>query len=333
MTINGVNITAYTSDHLDAMRSLTDVSFILVDEADFFSPNEQRNARDVVERYIGKTDPWIAMVSTPNAPGGLFEQIEKEPFETCIYKKLVLLYYEGLGTIYSNEEIENAKHSISFPREYEGKYTGIEGNVFTPQSIEKITRSDYDPDTIIPGAVVSVGLDPAFGSSEFGVVVTRFANNRIEILEAEEYERADVQDMIDIVWSLKQKYGSLSAIYTDASMPVVWQPLKKLFGEIHNDRYVFAKIREYENINQPISRVMRVIPTVFSTHSSKMLAQLKMLVDGGYLAIHPRFTKLLISLKTAYANELKYDKSGSTSQHTDVFDALRLAVQVYNKEE
>ena len=57
-----------------------------------------------------------------------------------------------------------------------------------------------------------------------------------------------------------------------------------------------------------------------------------MLVDGGYLAVHPKF-KLLTALRTAYATELKYDKSGSTSQHTDIFDALRLAVQVYNKEE
>ena len=199
--------------------------------------------------------------------------------------------------------------------------------------MSEITKLDYDPDTIIPGCIVSVGLDPAFGSSKFGVVVTRFANNRIEILEADEYERADIQDMIDIVWQLKQKYGSLSAIYVDAAMPVVWQPLKRLFNELANDKYVYDRIRYCEANNIPISRTMRVIPTVFSTHSAKMLAHLKMLVDGGYLAIHPKFIKLLISLKTAYANELKYDKSGSTSQHTDVFDALRLAVQVYNKEE
>jgi hypothetical protein len=333
VNINGVNITAYPSDHLDSMRSLTDVSFILSDESDFYSKSEQQNVRDVIERYIGKTDPYICLVSTPNAPGGLFEQIEKESFDTCIYKKLVLLYYEGLGTIYSNEEIENVKHSLSFPREYMGQYIGLEGNVFTPQSIEQITRSDYNPDQIIPGCIVSVGLDPAFGSSRFGVVVTRFANNRIEVLEADEYERADIQDMIDIVWQLKQKYGSLSAIYTDASMSVVWQPLKKLFNEMTNEKYVFDRIRYCETHNIPISRTMRVIPITFSNHHAKLLQHLKMLVDGGYLAVHPKFTKLLTALRTAYATELKYDKSGSTSQHTDVFDALRLAVQVYNKEE
>jgi hypothetical protein len=289
--------------------------------------------RDVIERYIGKTDPYICLVSTPNAPGGLFEQIEKELFDTCIYKKLILLYHEGLGTIYSHDEIENVKHSLSFPREYLGQYIGLQGNVFTPRSIEKITVSDYDPDTIIPGCIVSVGLDPAFGSSRFGVVVTRFANNRIEVLEADEYERADIQDMIDIVFQLKQKYGNLSVISVDASMPVVWQPLKRLFNELANEKYVFDRIRYCETHNIPISRTMRVIPITFSNHHAKLLQHLKMLVDGRYLAVHPKFIKLLTSLRTAYATELKYDKSGSTSQHTDIFDALRLAVQVYNKEE
>jgi len=70
--------------------------------------------------------------------------------------------------------------------------------------------------------------------------VTRFAINRIEVLEAEEYERADIQDMIDIVWQLKQKYGSLSAIYVDAAMPVVWQPLKRLFNELANEDRIYG---------------------------------------------------------------------------------------------
>ena len=30
------------------------------------------------------------MVSTPNAPNGLFEKIEKEPEETCIYRPFII---------------------------------------------------------------------------------------------------------------------------------------------------------------------------------------------------------------------------------------------------
>jgi hypothetical protein len=91
MKINGVTITAYPSNHLDSMRGLDNVSFILLDEADFFPKHEQENARIISERYIQKSNPYIVMVSTPNRPDGLFASIEKEPFDTCIYKKLFSL--------------------------------------------------------------------------------------------------------------------------------------------------------------------------------------------------------------------------------------------------
>jgi late competence protein required for DNA uptake (superfamily II DNA/RNA helicase) len=52
--LNGVKIEAFPSHHLDAMRGLPNVSFILLDEADFFPPGQQQDARDVSERYIAK---------------------------------------------------------------------------------------------------------------------------------------------------------------------------------------------------------------------------------------------------------------------------------------
>jgi hypothetical protein len=107
--LNGVKIEAFPSHHSDAMRGIQNVSFILLDEADFFPPGQQQDARDVSERYIAKSNPYIVMVSTPNAPEGLFESIEKEPAETCLYKRLFLDYTYGLNKIYTAEEIEQAK--------------------------------------------------------------------------------------------------------------------------------------------------------------------------------------------------------------------------------
>jgi hypothetical protein len=49
------------------------------------------------------------MVSTPNAPDGLFERIEKEAEDTCLYKRLFLDYTYGIGKIYTADEIEKAK--------------------------------------------------------------------------------------------------------------------------------------------------------------------------------------------------------------------------------
>ena len=95
-----------------------------------FHQDRQQDARDVSERYIAKSNPWIVMVSTPNAPEGLFEKIEREPEQTCLYKRLFLDYTYGLNKIYTRAEIEKAKVSPSFEREYNLKYLGKVGNVF-----------------------------------------------------------------------------------------------------------------------------------------------------------------------------------------------------------
>jgi late competence protein required for DNA uptake (superfamily II DNA/RNA helicase) len=76
LELNGCSIEAYPSNHLDSFRSLTNPKFIFLDEADMFRKGEQEEVRHVSERYIGKSDPYIVMVSTPDRPGGLFYNIE-----------------------------------------------------------------------------------------------------------------------------------------------------------------------------------------------------------------------------------------------------------------
>ena len=76
------------------------------------------------------------MVSTPNSPDGLFEKIEREPEDTCLYKRMFLDYTYGLDRIYTREEIALAQKSPSFEREYNLKYLGKIGNVFHALDIE-----------------------------------------------------------------------------------------------------------------------------------------------------------------------------------------------------
>ena len=87
------------------------------------------------------------MVSTPYVPDGLFDSIEKEPEESCIYKRILLDYTYGLDKIYAREEIEKAKISPSFEREYNLKYLGGIGNVFHTKDIDAAIEKGklYDP--------------------------------------------------------------------------------------------------------------------------------------------------------------------------------------------
>lgn len=134
--LNGVKIEAFPPHHLDAMRGIPNVSFILLDEADFFPPGQQQNARCVSERYIAKSDPYIVMVSTPNTSGGLFEQIEEETEDKCLYRRLFLDYTYGLNRIYAPEEIEKARASPSFDCKNDLKYVRKIGNVFHQKGVE-----------------------------------------------------------------------------------------------------------------------------------------------------------------------------------------------------
>ena len=62
------------------------------------------------------------MVSTPNKPGGLFEQIENEPEDTVLYKRIYFPYTVGLNKIYTQAEIDKAKRVPIFEREYNLQY-------------------------------------------------------------------------------------------------------------------------------------------------------------------------------------------------------------------
>ena len=151
LELNGVRIEAFPSHHLNTMRGLPNVSFILLDEGDYLPIGQQQEVRDVSERYIAKSNPYIVLVSTPNCPGSLFERIQKEPEETCIYKRLFLDYRYGLDRIFTREEIEEAKKSPSFEREYNLKYLGLIGNIFHTADIDRSVElgDTYDPDLIV----------------------------------------------------------------------------------------------------------------------------------------------------------------------------------------
>ena len=294
-----------------------------------FLQARQQDARDVSERYIAKSNPFIVMVSTPNAPGGLFDRIEQEPEETCIYKRLFLDYTYGLDKIYTREEIEKAKQSPSFEREYNLKYLGLIGNTFHTRAIEAAIEKGklYNPDTPVMMAGKAMGIDPAWGSSAFGVVVIQWVDGQVQILNAEEYQRPDYNEMLDITWDLIWKYN-LTKIYADGANPAVIRSLKQRLGE--NSDYETEStwhVSKYgkEQAQDIMKKSWKVVPVNFSQEHKQMLMHTKKILEKGYLVINPKFNKLITSLKTAVDNEGALDKE-STS-YDDILDALRLSLK------
>jgi hypothetical protein len=318
--LNGCTIEAYPSNHIDSFRALDNPKFILLDEAEFYRKGEQEEVRHVSERYIGKSDPYIVMVSTPNAPGGLFESIEKE---SCLYKRLMMDYNYGLGKIYSKEEIEKARQSPGFDREYGLQYLGKIGNIFSSLQVDRVIQlgEQYSLDKIPTNdfTLHSVGVDEGFGSSSTAVVLTEFLKEerKIRILYAEEFEHANPQDIVDLCFNLYRKHWN-TWFFVDGSNRAFVNLMKVAFNESLN----------WENSKQgPNPEVWKVLPVNFSTDHKTMLAHLAMLVSKEYLCIPEEHDRLIISLRTAYANEYSLDKEQTS--YSDSIDALRLACKMY----
>ena len=326
--LNGVHIEAYPSHHLDSMRGLPNVSFILLDEADFFPPGQQQDARDVSERYIAKSNPWIAMVSTPNAPDGLFEKIEREPEDTCLYKRLFLDYTYGLDKIYTREEIEKAKASPSFEREYNLKYLGKVGNVFHTLDIEAAICTqeegremmDWSTNTMVGR---SMGIDVAWGdTSKFAIVITQYRNRKVEVFYAESFEKPLMNEIINHIMRLKLRHHC-TRVYVDGANPEVIRELKRKIGEFENYHYYTE-----EQLWLMRSGDMQIIPVNFQKRHREMLQWTHTLMSKKFIKIHPSLQSLIVSLRTAtVSDEWKLDKQ-QTSHH-DTLDSLRLSLCNY----
>ncbi len=341
VTLNGVPIQAYPSHHLSSMRGIERPSYIFLDEADFWHRSEQDEARVISERYIGKSDVHIIMVSTPGEPSGLFQTIEQEPADSCIYHRIFLDWRYGYGKIFTLEDIERARKSPSWEREYCLKYTGGTGSAFSQLVIDKavqygkhrmeMDRRYYNVNIRTDIAYgKSLGVDVGFGSSKFAFCLTQLRADRrtgldgkIDVLFCQEYERPDWNKMILVAADIIQRYGNVYC-YVDGSSPEVITGIKQVVGEYTNYHEQLAKLKK--NRSNP-ALYMKVLPVSFSKGGVSMLNRMKMLLDKGLISINPRFDKLILALRTCKEENGHVLKN--EMWHDDIFDSFRLSLRNY----
>jgi len=321
MLDNNIIIQAFPSNHMNAFRGFTNMKFIFLDEADFFRIDQQQEALDVSHGYIPKSDPQIILCSTPNNPGGMFDRIESDVESR--YHKVFLPYTIGVGKIYEQDEIEEAKHFPSFEREYNLRYGYGTGNVFLHDKLQAAIQ-DYDPDiSTIHGSSVSIGIDPGFGSSNFGIVVAALIDDIVSVLESEELVRPDFNYIVERVFEFIVKYQPVK-IYVDAASPAIIKALKIAINEEPEYEKVITQAK-HDKVR--ISDRMRIIPIGFGPEGKRMLATLQSFVNSGCLRIRPQYDKLITQMRTAKEVNGLLDKSVIQS---DSFDALRLACNLYD---
>ena len=317
--LNGVTIKAYPSNHLDDARGIPNVSMIYCDESAFFQPQEQANLRDVIERYIIKSNPWIILTSTPNKPGDIMNQIMLE--ENSLYEKLYFDYTVGLGKMWTLDEIKLQMQSPSFEREYHLKFLGQLGNLFPAHEIDACA-AEYDL-TYNNGCVHWLGVDPGYGSSKFAAVIVRWRDGKIEVVHCENIARILYSKSVTLINQLITRY-KVCKCYVDQSSASLVHELRQTRGEYVAYERLKPEVLKRQMLSgcgEPL-----ICPVNFQQNHRGMMQNLVRIVSREYLKIHPQFQDLIISLKSATARDDNYSLDKSNSAENDLLDALRLSI-------
>jgi hypothetical protein len=75
-----------------------------------------------------------------------------------------------------------------------------------------------------------LGIDPAYRSPSFGIVVVQFVDGQLQILRAEEYKRPDFNEMLQKVWDLLVKHSVRKVMIDGANLSFI-KSLKIQWGE------------------------------------------------------------------------------------------------------
>ena len=130
-----------------------------------------------------------------------------------------------------------------------------------------------------------------------------YTGNVVQVLYAEEFERANFEAMIAVTVNLMKKYGIYSdpegKVYVDGSASAFVRSLKIAIGEDPNYEGAIARAKT-SGLKHPWW-LGKVEPIMFGTGGAHkaMLGHAKMMMDKGFVAIHPSFTKLIIAIRTA----------------------------------
>jgi hypothetical protein len=325
-------IEAFPSNSLQAARGLPNVSFILADEAAFFT--NLFEVRSIVDRYVLKSDSIVALTSTPSHEGDLMDEIRKEPEESCMFKRLYMDYAVALDKLFTPDEINNARRtSPAFEREFNLSFTHTIGNVFSTASIERAIELGRLPgaDQLHIGGRRAMGIDVGFSTSKTSIVILQTTNNRLQVLHSSEHERPSYEALVHYILKLYREYR-VSNIYVDASAVSLIASVKSLLREPSQNYEEDMHNLEKQHPFTPVQRLRVVIPLAWNSYHKEMLQNLKMFLDDdrvgldghvGMMQISEKHQSVLTALRGATAEELSLLKEESPGN--DTLDALMAA--------
>ena len=287
---------------------------------------------------LANTEGYFVIETIPNGPRGLVydlwlqnrtarttttTELDRSFFKVREYP---VLFGVQAGLITEDFlEGEKSRLGLEYPKYYECSFLATGGNVFNLAEIDQcISTADYNPEDPqflhnlnYPKAM---GVDPGYGTSKGAYVIAQLRNGIIEILKAEEINRASHSFFVTAVYSEILRY-SIENIYADAANPGFIKDIKGMIGE---GTYEIMK-----DIEQNQSNMERVVPVTFNPLNRQMLTNAVRIVSDGFLRIHSSFQILIAQMRAAQHSEGKLIKNKMEGRSFDLIDSMFLALLHY----
>ena len=130
------------------------------------------------------------------------------------------------------------------------------------------------------------------------------------LVYAEEFEKANPQDIIDLCYGFHRQYHPNIRFLIDGSNAGLTRQMKVVFCE--NPDY---------DPKDSSPQTQEIIPISLNSEHKQMLSHLYLMLNEGLSAMHEKYQKLTISLRKAQAKEYSIDRQETS--YDDLLDALR----------
>jgi len=320
-----------------AIWSWKNVKFIHVSDI-AASDYDYGPALDAALTRLANTRGRMVIETPPRGPSGKIydiyvksrEQTDLNHPEGAFHVKQLPVDLAVAEGVVAAEQVEEYRQMFGrqYPALFEAEFLAVGGNLFDVGDVERceILGRKVNFEEPNPHSEKSMGIDPGFASSKFGIVITQSANGQVEVIYANEFGNSTHTKMLQHCWDMATRYN-VKKIFVDAQTTSFVRDLKYMFNEKENFE---ADIKLAKRMNQPYEKFMKVVPTSFAKHGDDMLRKLCIIVENGRLAIPPTMMGselLLREMRSAIVIAGSLDKSKS---ELDCLDALRLATNYYN---
>lgn len=205
------------------------------------------------------------------------------------------------------------------------------GNVFDSAYIDKALVDEMIE--INENAVKSLVVDPAFGSSNYGLTIIQLSDDKIEVVFADELTRPSHDDVRNFLFKKYEECSRVESINVDPSFPSEIAMIKKYIVKEEHSIGIYKKgIDESKRYGLSPSNRMKVIYLKLLAKGAKLtlLHHAKSLLEDNKQLIkinEQHCSKLVTALRSTTVENVKRDRGNMI--YNDVLDSFILALSFF----